>query len=364
MITKIFEEVNLENYADDTPVIPSDSATSEYLVPIITGTEFTRNISGSATLSGSLNSAYAAFFLGTGAAEWVFTVTADLKGADVADIPIDAVIHKVRLSYDWALSYDMAANVVGDLAFLRCEKNGGGGVIINISTGLFLLPVAELTPQFSFSNGTASSITLSDSDSGVQIEHEYDFDLSTPLTRIEFLSFFDPAKIVLTANFKASAEQLNPGVFTKNVNINSINFDISAWRMEVDYDEGPPPPDPDIEITSGPSLELGGGQEDEFTGGPSLTLEGSAEVIFNQYLGGPSLTINQDAQGVDTNAITSGPELTLTGTARKVLSVDVSGIYTLTAGLRHDKLYQHIGTEETLDVAIPEPFIKTALLGG
>lgn len=47
-----------------------------------------------------------------------------------------------------------------------------------------------------------------------------------------------------------------------------------------------------------------------------------------------------------------------------VLSVDVSGIYTLVQGQRYDTLYVRDSSEETIDVKIPDPFIKTAFIGG
>ena len=54
----------------------------------------------------------------------------------------------------------------------------------------------------------------------------------------------------------------------------------------------------------------------------------------------------------------------IVGTNNLVLSVDASGIYTLIKDKSDDTLYQRDSSDETIDVKIPDPFVKTGYLGG
>lgn len=66
---------------------------------------------------------------------------------------------------------------------------------------------------------------------------------------------------------------------------------------------------------------------------------------------------------LDSNMITGSGGVEVGGSATLVLSVDISGIYQLTGDLRHDTLYARDSGDDTIDVAIPEPFVKIAYLG-
>lgn len=58
-----------------------------------------------------------------------------------------------------------------------------------------------------------------------------------------------------------------------------------------------------------------------------------------------------------------GGGIDLGGAATIVFSINPSGIYTITPGKLHDTLYERLGETTTINVKIPDPFIKTAFLG-
>lgn len=98
-----------------------------------------------------------------------------------------------------------------------------------------------------------------------------------------------------------------------------------------------PPPDPDILIEyiggeDGGGIEMGGGGSGTYTVGWAYTGSGGIEMGGDQ--------------------------------TQMVLSVDSSGIYTFIADQRFDRVYtRNSDPDDTTDVKIPDPFIKTAYLG-
>jgi hypothetical protein len=105
-----------------------------------------------------------------------------------------------------------------------------------------------------------------------------------------------------------------------------------------------PPPEPDLEIIGEGGIEAGDGGDgfNEFSSSGTLFIHDG----FSDYGGG------LEVGGVE------GAEI--------ILSVDPSGIYTLVPGKRYDTLYNRADPEDvdTIDVAIPRPFIRTAFIGG
>ena len=79
------------------------------------------------------------------------------------------------------------------------------------------------------------------------------------------------------------------------------------------------------------------------------------------YGDGPYIT-PEDPQG-DVNILANGG-VDLDGTPATTLLVDISGIYTLTAGKRNDTLYDRQTGQPNVDIKIPDPIFKTGYVGG
>lgn len=118
-----------------------------------------------------------------------------------------------------------------------------------------------------------------------------------------------------------------------NINITSGSFDLRAAYLAVAYAPSTGPV-ADIEITGSGGMEIGG--EAIITSLP-LILTGSGGI----EMGG----------NLDTNGL--------------VMSADASGIYTLIPGQKFDRIYaRNTEDDQTVDVAIPNPFGSTGYFGG
>jgi len=82
-----------------------------------------------------------------------------------------------------------------------------------------------------------------------------------------------------------------------------------------------------------------------------------------EVIGSGGVEVNSFAATFD-NMITGSGGVEVNGAAVLVLSVNASGIYTLIPNKTDDTLYQRASSEDTIDVKIPNPFVKTAYLGG
>lgn len=73
------------------------------------------------------------------------------------------------------------------------------------------------------------------------------------------------------------------------------------------------------------------------------------------------LLVNWDNPNIQ---ITSTWAFTLSGTAPLILIADASGIYQLTIGKTNDTVYVRVGSTQTIDFAIPDPFVDLGYIGG
>lgn len=100
------------------------------------------------------------------------------------------------------------------------------------------------------------------------------------------------------------------------------------------------------------------------------TSQTSTEVIFDfdsfsdgsYYLVGSGVQFASFQLGGNVT-ITGSGGINLGGTANIVYIADSTGIYTLVPGKLNDTIYTGLADPETLEVKIPDPFIKTAYLG-
>jgi len=361
MTTKIFEEANLENYNVTNSSTPSDSGNEKYVTPSESGSEFTKTLTGDLVNTGTPDDVFKAIIQPTSGAFWTHEVTADLKIDEVPIIPTNAEIHKVRISFDYDISCSGIAEVDSGTGTLRVRNDVFGQTIfVKINSSLFELPQADLDPTAAISTCTGGNESISDSEVN-SVEHEFDFD-PDGITRDDFLSLFNPAIINLAARFQSTAQQCAGGTVTKNTEVH-FDLQITNWRMEVDYEEGGGPPS----ITLTGTLDIEAELESEIspetlTGDLSLEVELVSDIFLNEILGDLSVEVELEADLDDTFGTDLFLEIDFA--AIYVLSADPSGIYQLISGLTHDTLYLRDQPEETLDIDIPTPFIKTSLVGG
>ena len=75
------------------------------------------------------------------------------------------------------------------------------------------------------------------------------------------------------------------------------------------------------------------------------------------------LELTDDSIFAEATEIVGDLELELTLDSDTVYSADASGLYQIVPGKRNDTLYQREDVEDTIDVKIPNPNIKTAFVG-
>lgn len=98
--------------------------------------------------------------------------------------------------------------------------------------------------------------------------------------------------------------------------------------------------------------------------------EGSFTYTVKAYKYTPNI-ISPASNSVVVAFSGSSPDINFTGSLNIDISLaatlafigDASGIYTLVPGKTHDTLYERLPAITEIDVAIPDPFFKTALLG-
>lgn len=98
--------------------------------------------------------------------------------------------------------------------------------------------------------------------------------------------------------------------------------------------------------------------EPELFPDPELCPE--TEIILT---GSPEEPELPDATGGNPNPDGSTPITFSAFQTESVLIADPSGIYTMVVDKRHDTMYERMGEVETLELAIPDPYIKTGFIG-
>lgn len=174
--------------------------------------------------------------------------------------------------------------------------------------------------------------------------------IERPLTILEVQDFrskngYDSPVLVLV--YQAGNNTFGPPI--------DFEVDTAFFQLEVPG-AGPAA---DIEITGSGGIELSGGIFSDVIGEGGIELGGEAVLVFNQITGTGGIEVGGDAI-IFANAIEGTGGIQVGGSAVLVLSADISGIYALTPGFRHDVLYDGVNR---LDVKIPNPIVRTALIG-
>lgn len=236
---------------------------------------------------------------------------------------------------DW-----ITASASGSLAMAVSQ---GNGVIMTSSDGVTWTYQTELVTQFpGFNNIHVHGVLYS---TELLTFVVFSYDNTDDITRV-FISADgvtwaeDPALIPPTIDFGLAENNSWYGPYDapqieKFFGLNTTNSDTPVVISPPGI--GPDPPEPDILLEliggeDGGGLEFGGGGSGYFKIGWAYTGSGGIEM-----------------EGDNT---------------QMVLSVDSSGIYTFIANQHFDRVYtRNVDPDDTTDVKIPDPFIKTAYIG-
>src|SRR3990172_6977294 len=146
-----------------------------------------------------------------------------------------------------------------------------------------------------------------------------------------------------------------------NTVISSLLIDVAFIQLEV--------PDADFDMAIIGNLHINAELDslvspESIIGDLSLEVELDSLIADNYIVGDLQANAGIDSPFSDINSIIG--DLSLEGEFYPitVYSADASGLYKLVPGKTNDTLYQREDVEDTIDVAIPEPVVRTAYLGG
>lgn len=136
-------------------------------------------------------------------------------------------------------------------------------------------------------------------------------------------------------------------------------YDVAYIALEVP--EGGTPPD--IELTGNVTVDIDASQD--VPGNVTVEIDASSTYQPSDVISNVDVEINSSSQ-YGQNEIDGNVTVDIDSSAVLVISTDPSGLYTLVPGQKFDRLYNRITEDnvDTIDVAIPRPFIKTAFIGG
>lgn len=334
MPTRLFDQLDIINIVDTYSFGPQYVNCSGSLV---SSSFSSLGISGSGSTTDPDPSCWANFtFVRTGHIDFTIFPT----------IPTNAKITDIAITLTGNSGASGAAN---------SSLGGGCEVIINRLSGAIGLPVIDNAV------GSASA-SASGTQSGGTIHYD------PPLSYSDFISDYGLVGLTLDCSVQATAAAV-VGSFDAS---NAFNVNITDWSMEVTYEEMPftfklnvPQP-----VVAGDRVSLtsnGTSNPIDFTKVTSLTVGGidvdSSLWIFSEFFFSfpvPDYSTLGVLEIVITSTEFSG-SMSL-GKITTILFLGASGIYTLDPTATHDTLYD-IVNGGTVNVKIPDPFIKTFFAG-
>lgn len=371
MSLKLFQETNLINYVTVAPIVTTPGADQTSITPSISGSHFTKLLTGTGDKNQSANlGGISTFFITTQG----LIIHAELNLSQIPIIPPNSVITNLRIGFDYNISFNASGHAPGGLT------NGGaqGQLTIQLTNGDILVDGVVLTTVQFPSSPLISIGTSSPSISYASGSLSFEYDPTILIFYADFVNTYNlPGIIIESIGSGITAgwgQSFNPAVSTSHVDF-SIN--ISNWFMQVTYSDNP---NLLLEITGSGGLAfsgngygiyyfVGGDSGSDFNGNNGILLSGGGSdyIVFNEITGSGGLLISGGGLIQVTDIVGSGGiNMSNVNEIPVILSVDVSGIYQLTPGLKHDTLYNRINLLETTttDVAIPSPYVRTAFMGG